>query len=318
MRTEVIVHRPRGGSHSLPLNGQLSIGRGPENDVVIPNLRVSWNHALVWDDGDGVKIADLGSRNGTVLDGRPVKGTTAWVPESLVKIGNVELTMRRLPIGKMPPPMKGMAVEDVATGMRYPLRTPHVVIGDTPEATLRIAGAEPVVLISHPEGEVWLGSGTEDRPLAVGEVFEVASVALRLVEIEVGRHPTASDDDGTPQYGIEVAFDSETGPWARVSCERTGRTHTFQAPNRVSLLYFLAEAHHQDLERGHDEVGWRSNASACVAVWGKVGRDQDPSLLKALLHNVRSELREVGMDPWCLEKRRGYVRLRVRTSRIVR
>ena len=314
MRIEVVVHRPRGGSHSLPLNGQLSIGRGPENDVVIPNLRVSWNHALVWDDGDGVKIADLGSRNGTVIDGKPVKGTMTWGPDGLVTIGNVELTMRRIPVGGEPRALGGMAVEDIATGMRYPLRTSHVVIGDVPEATLRIAGDEQMVLISHPGGEVWLGSGTEDRPLAVGEVFTVSSVALRLVEVEAGRHPTVADDDGTPQYVVEVAFDSESGPWARVTCERTGRTHTLQAPNRVSLLYFLADAHRQDTERGHEEIGWRSNASACVAVWGKVGRDQDPSLLKALLHNVRSELREVGLDPWCLEKRRGYIRLRIRTA----
>ena len=47
----------------------LSIGRDPHNDVVLDNPNVSRFHAELRRDGDGIELRDLGSRNGTRLDG---------------------------------------------------------------------------------------------------------------------------------------------------------------------------------------------------------------------------------------------------------
>ncbi|HTR95878.1 MAG TPA: ATP-binding cassette domain-containing protein [Trebonia sp.] len=56
----------------------LRIGRAPANDVVIPDLSVSWEHAELHDLGDGrYAIIDLGSHNGTYVNGRRVD--RAWV-----------------------------------------------------------------------------------------------------------------------------------------------------------------------------------------------------------------------------------------------
>ena len=49
------------------------IGRGGGSDLAVDDDRVSRRHArLAGDGGDGWRIADLGSKNGTAVDGRPV------------------------------------------------------------------------------------------------------------------------------------------------------------------------------------------------------------------------------------------------------
>lgn len=50
-----------------------TLGRRPYNDVVIDNLAVSGEHAVVHMRGDEVEIEDLGSTNGTYVNGKPVK-----------------------------------------------------------------------------------------------------------------------------------------------------------------------------------------------------------------------------------------------------
>ncbi len=48
---------------------RLAVGRGPDNDLVIADPRVSTAHALLAYEGARLKIMDLNSRNGTYVDG---------------------------------------------------------------------------------------------------------------------------------------------------------------------------------------------------------------------------------------------------------
>ncbi len=50
----------------------LSLGRGPDNDIQVLVSEVSVKHAELRVSGDTVKIVDIGSTNGTKLNGRPV------------------------------------------------------------------------------------------------------------------------------------------------------------------------------------------------------------------------------------------------------
>ena len=58
-------------AHRAPAQA-LRIGRADDNDVVVDDLSVSRHHAELRNTGDGFEIADLGSRNGTFLNGSPV------------------------------------------------------------------------------------------------------------------------------------------------------------------------------------------------------------------------------------------------------
>jgi predicted component of type VI protein secretion system len=50
-----------------------TIGRRSHNDVVIDNLAVSGEHAVIFMSGNDVYLEDLGSTNGTTVNGQPIK-----------------------------------------------------------------------------------------------------------------------------------------------------------------------------------------------------------------------------------------------------
>ena len=59
---------------TYPFTGsEMSIGRNSDNDIVIDNLSVSRKHAVIRSSKDGFHISDCESKNGTFLNGRPVK-----------------------------------------------------------------------------------------------------------------------------------------------------------------------------------------------------------------------------------------------------
>lgn len=57
------------GSKIALTHTPFTIGRGPGNDLVLPVLSVSRQHAEISRTQDGIVIRDLGSRNGLVVDG---------------------------------------------------------------------------------------------------------------------------------------------------------------------------------------------------------------------------------------------------------
>jgi pSer/pThr/pTyr-binding forkhead associated (FHA) protein len=57
----------------MPLEkDEMNIGRKPENDIPIDNQAVSGRHARIFTEGDDVFIEDLGSLNGTFVNGQKV------------------------------------------------------------------------------------------------------------------------------------------------------------------------------------------------------------------------------------------------------
>ncbi|MFG3421723.1 FHA domain-containing protein [Micromonospora sp. NPDC049460] len=60
-------------SASYPAADRILIGRAPENDIVLDDLLVSRYHADLVRDGAGFRVIDLGTRNGTYVNGRQVE-----------------------------------------------------------------------------------------------------------------------------------------------------------------------------------------------------------------------------------------------------
>jgi hypothetical protein len=74
---------------SFPVGGRpLIIGRSPEVDVTINDSNVSRRHAEVWRTPEGVAIRDLGSTNGTIVNGHVIEAVSLS-PRDEVSIGNV-------------------------------------------------------------------------------------------------------------------------------------------------------------------------------------------------------------------------------------
>lgn len=73
-------------------SGPHKIGRAPGNDIVILHPSVSSQHCVVELCPDGLLIRDLGSTNGTELDGQPVLEATAQSGQ-VIRIGTVACTV---------------------------------------------------------------------------------------------------------------------------------------------------------------------------------------------------------------------------------
>ena len=82
-----IVARPEG----------MTIGRAPDNDIVIDHKSISRHHARIEFDGTRYQIYDLNSTNGTFLDHVrliPDKAHT-WLPGENLRVGEVWLRLER-------------------------------------------------------------------------------------------------------------------------------------------------------------------------------------------------------------------------------
>ena len=77
------------------LKGRTVIGRGSEADVTLDDSGASRRHAEVQWDGSRARVRDLGSTNGTQVNGAPVK-EALLEPDSVITIGRSRIVFRVL------------------------------------------------------------------------------------------------------------------------------------------------------------------------------------------------------------------------------
>lgn len=81
-----IVFGPRRGV-TLDVVRPLLVGRGPACDVHLLDDKVSREHCVFEPDGDRLSVRDLGSRNGTWVNGARIEGATVLAAEDTVGVG---------------------------------------------------------------------------------------------------------------------------------------------------------------------------------------------------------------------------------------
>jgi hypothetical protein len=322
MPTDAVVELMRGDTpvHAVPLGARpMAVGRSPANDLVLSDETVSWHHAMVWEEGGGVWIRDLGARNGTFLNGERVGGASRVSDGDRLRLGpDVELRVRVR--GEDAVARGSLVLEDLESGLRFPLRRDRFLIGSGRDADLYDAAAPPrlATLLVHAGGEVWLGhdQGSEendDVALEVGQPFAVGGRRLCLRR-ESGVHaPTIDAERARYPYKVVATLDGPTGPEARVIDLSTGLSATVEAGNRAVLLYILARQVAQDRAEGKsiDQVGWCADHDVSVGIWGAAQASMDGNSLHVLIYRVRRELGDAGFDPWFLEKKRRFLRARL-------
>jgi pSer/pThr/pTyr-binding forkhead associated (FHA) protein len=88
-----VIRRILGNSY-LALTGQdiWTIGRGEECEIILNDQWISRKHANVKREPDGkFYLEDLGSRNGSLLNGQPVQGTILLQDGDLLTLGTTEI-----------------------------------------------------------------------------------------------------------------------------------------------------------------------------------------------------------------------------------
>jgi predicted component of type VI protein secretion system len=87
----ITIYVPDQEPIELVLDGyeQVSIGRGPDNDIVLDHVSMSGSHAIIYNTGGMYQVQDLGSTNGTFLNGEAIS-EGALGNGSRVSFGSVE------------------------------------------------------------------------------------------------------------------------------------------------------------------------------------------------------------------------------------
>jgi transcriptional regulator with GAF, ATPase, and Fis domain len=89
----VVLSGPQRGQEQVIDKDLFQIGKAPQNDLVLDDQTVSRNHCQIVRESRGYLLRDLGSTNGTLLDGSEIK-EGYLKPGAVVTVGKVELKVR--------------------------------------------------------------------------------------------------------------------------------------------------------------------------------------------------------------------------------
>jgi pSer/pThr/pTyr-binding forkhead associated (FHA) protein len=131
-----------GAGRRVALAGPVTVGRGRDADLVLADELVSRHHAQLTPSGSGAVVVDLGSRNGTFVNGEGIHGPTRLEPGDQLQLGVtlVELRSARQ-IAERP-----SAVHPVPPPLAVPARTPDYLAGTDPDQD---AAPPPAVATDH-------------------------------------------------------------------------------------------------------------------------------------------------------------------------
>lgn len=190
------------------LKDRVTVGRRPYNDVVIDNLAVSGEHAVLHSVGGDVFIEDLNSTNGTYINGKAVK-KQLLAHNDLIEIGkyrirymaespDYERTMILRPNGThaaAPPnppaapqlPASLKVLNGGAAGREVVLNKAVTTVGKPGTQVASIAKRPTGYVLAHVEGPVRPRVNGHDvadgvTPLKNGDLIELAGTRMQFIQ----------------------------------------------------------------------------------------------------------------------------------------
>jgi DNA-binding NtrC family response regulator len=179
----VLVNTSDAGK-SWTLEHALRVGKSTENDVVIDHPTVSRNHLVLRRQGDQFVVQDVGSTNGTFVNGAQIKEGFLR-PGALLEVGDVQLRLQPHLLALEVSPDPSDRLGDLV-GKSVPMRQIFALLQ-------RIGPTDSTLLLI---GETGCGKGAAARtvhklsPRATGPfvIFDCASVSENLIESELFGH----------------------------------------------------------------------------------------------------------------------------------
>ncbi len=147
-------------SIDLQLGRKLVVGRAVTSDVPIYDPTISRRHAEIVLTDSGVHVTDLGSSNGTFLNGAKITEAEAGAND-VVTFGKVAFRVKEV-TAPVPRPQVVAAPPDFAS----PKPGKSGVAGGTIVRQLPVSGGVPAIVIDQPEGSSHLkvrGQSQEER-----------------------------------------------------------------------------------------------------------------------------------------------------------
>jgi len=288
---------------ALTLLPRMLVGRAPGCDLRIDDSRVSSRHAELRWTPSGWQIKDLGSRNGTKLDGRPLP-QGQWrslAGGAILTFGCVEAEWRALDVSPprlpMAAPALGGPVIEAAGGV--------LLLPDArrPRACVRQRGEH--WLIERGEAEQTLRS--EDLVSVGEETYRIFLPAAGSSTLDVGDKAIL----GLISLEFSVSLDEEH---VHLLARHGGRAIDLEVRAHHYLLLTLARLRLEDRRRGiaPGEEGWvyRDELMRMLGV--------DRTRLNIDVFRARRQLAEAGVEEAALlvERRQSTQQLRIGVVRL--
>jgi pSer/pThr/pTyr-binding forkhead associated (FHA) protein len=145
MTARLVITRDKHEVRDLLLDGhRLTLGRHPDNDVVLAHPTVSSRHAAITPDGLQLVLDDLGSSNGTLVNGQRI---TRAILAAGDRIGIAVFELTLVTAASAAPPLSAPARLEILNGPRAGTVLDLV----KPMTTLGSPGAAIVIISRHGE-----------------------------------------------------------------------------------------------------------------------------------------------------------------------
>lgn len=193
---KIIIARENGEPQEFELDkDRITIGRHPRNDIVLGHRAVSSDHAAITLTLDDVYLEDLGSTNGTFINGeRIAKQRLENRDRILIATSRLEFAAGprsaapapavRVPSG---PPVTGMGRIEVKSGpnagKKLLLDKPLSTLGRPGVQVIAITRQEDGYFFTHVDGHVspllnGLPAGKGERKLVHGDAIELSGTTM--------------------------------------------------------------------------------------------------------------------------------------------
>ena len=166
-------------------NAEFSIGRDINNDFVISDSEMSRKHAKIYKSGDGFVIEDLGSTNGTFIDGQRLIGIHKLTSGENISFGeNVKLTYET---PKFDPDATRVSSQPMAQQPNYPPPVTPASSVSVPSQDTFVSSPPAQQYVSAPptpakySGEVPPAFPDPGKPKKKSRVFLIIIIVLLLI-----------------------------------------------------------------------------------------------------------------------------------------
>lgn len=138
-----------------PLDGSLEIGREGSTGLALDDEQTSRRHARVTAQGDTATVEDLGSTNGTYLNGQPIEGQRTLRPGDRLRVGLTVFELRtsadvqRQPSAVIPVPQVTQLSGDVLEPVPERELMPDAVAVAEPDAGPAQGGPPPAFAVEE-------------------------------------------------------------------------------------------------------------------------------------------------------------------------
>lgn len=175
-----------------------TLGRRPYNDIVVDNLAVSGEHAVIVLKPEGVELVDLNSTNGTYLNGKAIVSALVRA-DDVIEIGRYQMRIRpdamaeppqaspmaseptpgpasaRIRVLNGPAAGKEMALTKVVTTLGKPGIAVAAINQRSPGYTLTLVDGDQLPLVNGQP------IGKEPVPLNSNDVISLAGTEMQIM-----------------------------------------------------------------------------------------------------------------------------------------